>query len=259
MLCVDVAFERILNPAVYAPLSTERITSGPLSEVYWATPASGISVPEVAAAELEERWEVHVRGHPSSPEEEGDGRHQGRNPPWQRDELILALDLYMAHGGKHLSEDHPEVIELSELLNALPIHTNRPDRQTFRNPAGVSMKLRNFCRFDPGQAGTGLTRGNKLEEEVWQKYSENAELLRQVAGAIRHGYKLPESSVIPGESDEEEEFPEGRVLYRMHRARERNRSVVEKAKQQAALSERTSSSATIRGPCPNWPRTRRRS
>lgn len=35
----------------------------------------------------------------------------------------------------------PEVIELSALPNALPIHTTRPDAEKFRNPNGVALKL----------------------------------------------------------------------------------------------------------------------
>jgi hypothetical protein len=46
-----------------------------------------------------------------------------RNPPWQRDELILALDLYFRHPPHAVSQTHPEVIAVSEMLNALPIHT----------------------------------------------------------------------------------------------------------------------------------------
>lgn len=55
-----------------------------------------------------------------------------RNPSWARDELILALDLYLREG--QLDAADPSVIELSAVLNALPIHTDRPDREKFRNP-----------------------------------------------------------------------------------------------------------------------------
>jgi 5-methylcytosine-specific restriction protein A len=78
-----------------------------------------------------------------------------RNPPWQRDELILALDLYFRHPPNSISKTHPEVLALSELLNALPIHPHRPDAARFRNPAGVYRKLCNFLRFDPTYQGKG--------------------------------------------------------------------------------------------------------
>ena len=81
-----------------------------------------------------------------------------RNPSWARDELILALDLYLREG--QLDAADPSVIELSAVLNALPIHTDRPDREKFRNPNGVAMKLANFAALDPGYPGVGLAKLN---------------------------------------------------------------------------------------------------
>ena len=42
-----------------------------------------------------------------------------RNPPWDRDELILPLDLYLREG--LAATTHPAVLRLSELLNQLPL------------------------------------------------------------------------------------------------------------------------------------------
>jgi hypothetical protein len=42
-----------------------------------------------------------------------------QNPTWSRDELILALDLYMRHREWLPDSDDPEVVELSLALNAL--------------------------------------------------------------------------------------------------------------------------------------------
>ncbi len=55
-----------------------------------------------------------------------------RNPPWSRDELILALNLYLEAG--RLNPNDSRVLELSILLNKLPIHTIKPDEEKFRNP-----------------------------------------------------------------------------------------------------------------------------
>jgi hypothetical protein len=63
-----------------------------------------------------------------------------RNPPWSRDELILALDLYFQYKPTTIGKAHPKVVELSELLEELPIHADRPDRPRFRNPNGVYME-----------------------------------------------------------------------------------------------------------------------
>ena len=66
-----------------------------------------------------------------------------RNPKWHRDEVILALDLYYDLKSGEMNSNNPEVIKLSELLNRLPIHTNRPDQEKFRNANGVNLKLGN--------------------------------------------------------------------------------------------------------------------
>jgi len=42
-----------------------------------------------------------------------------RNPVWSRDELILALDLYMRHCPSFPNDKHPEVIALSSSLSDL--------------------------------------------------------------------------------------------------------------------------------------------
>ena len=72
---------------------------------------------------------------------------------WTRDELILALDLYTREPSARGSKNHPGVIELSHLLNRLPLHPQSEREEYFRNPNGVGMKLSNFLRFDPDRGG----------------------------------------------------------------------------------------------------------
>ena len=63
---------------------------------------------------------------PSSPEPDVEPATAGkRNPKWADPELILALDLYLRRG--IVDDKDQEVVELSELLNRLPIHAARPD------------------------------------------------------------------------------------------------------------------------------------
>lgn len=108
-----------------------------------------------------------------------------RNPTWTRDELILALDLYFRLGPSRLSASHPEIVALSEALNALPIHADRPDVARFRNPNGVYMKLCNFLRLDPTYVGVGLQRGSRADEEVWKEFAGDQQRLRAAAESIR--------------------------------------------------------------------------
>jgi len=158
-----------------------------------------------------------------------------RNPPWTRDELILALDLFFRHNPSHLSQTHPAVIELSQLLNTLPSFDEVPDQGKFRNPNGVYMKLANFLRLDPNYHGAGLERGSKEDINVWDEFASDRDRLTRVAAAIRAAVStLQHVPTAPLEDvDEDEAAPEGRLLLRMHRVRERNRSLANKKKRQA--------------------------
>lgn len=158
-----------------------------------------------------------------------EGEHL-RSPPWTRDELILALDLYIHHKPSTLSQKHPKVVDLSNILNQLPIHGHRPDKAKFRNPNGVYMKLGNFLRLDPTYEGKGLQRGGKLEEQIWNEFHADPTQLGKLASAIKASYKTAAAKPEIAEEQDEEEFPEGKVLYRMHRSRERNRRLAEQVK-----------------------------
>ena len=109
-----------------------------------------------------------------------------RNPTWTRDELIVCLDLYFRAGRKWLDSEHPDVIKLSQLLNALPIHPPESRNPDFRNPQGVSMKLGNFLSLDPQYEGVGLERGGSLDKEEWDEYADAHERLSQITQTITH-------------------------------------------------------------------------
>ena len=64
----------------------------------------------------------------------------GRNPTWVWDELVLACDLVVQNGWRGLAENRPEVIELSRLLQTLPLHPLDARLPDFRNPNGVARK-----------------------------------------------------------------------------------------------------------------------
>jgi len=93
------------------------------------------------------------------------------------------------------------------------------------------MKLCNFLRFDPTYKGTGLLAGGLLEEQVWKEFADDRARLAQTAGAIRARVDhRPTQKSITAPQDEEDEFSEGKVLFRAHRSRERNRTLVKRAK-----------------------------
>ena len=146
-------------------------------------------------------------------------------PDWSRDELILALELYFREPMARGSKNHPEVVSLSKILNQLPIHQGQALDDAFRNPSGVAMKLSNFHRLDPSYEGKGLSRGSKLEEEVWNTFLGDTERLISVASVIRNMVVAGEARVernVVKEEQEDQEAPEGKILTRIHMFRERS-------------------------------------
>ncbi len=150
-----------------------------------------------------------------------------RPPTWVRDELILALDLYVRRGW--LDDLHPEVKELSSLLNGLPIHLDWRFTPRFRNANGVCMKLANFQALDPTYKGTGLDATSIGDREIWAEFHDKPDLLAKLSASIRAG-SLTDAAEIA--EDGEDEALEGRILTRLHRSRERNQKLVAKRKQQ---------------------------
>lgn len=161
-----------------------------------------------------------------------------RNAIWSRDELILALDLYMQHRTSPPGKDSPEIRELSEVLNHLGAVLRQRTCATYRNENGVYMKLMNFRRLDPdyvAEGKTGLTRGNQDEVRVWDQFSSDPARLSEVARFIRQGITehLEDEDLTGPDEPGIEEAEEGKVATRMHRYRERDRRLVVEAKAQA--------------------------
>ena len=197
----------------------------PLQGYAFKLPASFIGLfPELA----EVTAGVVAGEEPSSP---------GRNPTWVRDELILALDLYMTNPVSPPGKSSKAVIELSQVLNRLDVQLGRDPAATYRNPAGVYMKMMNFRRFDPAVVASGkvgLQRGGKDEEAVWREFADDRERLARVAAILRATIALPAADQPPPfDDDETAEAEEGRILTRLHRTRERSRKLVDDRKRKA--------------------------
>jgi len=151
------------------------------------------------------------------------------SPPWERDELILVLDLYFRVGAR-VDMRHPEIIALSGILRRLPIHPPAIRNENFRSAGAVHLKLQNFLAIDPEYHGKGLTHGGRAERDVWKKFSGNKVLLAKLAKIITETANNPPEPALRDEIAEEETFPEGRMLYRLHKMRERNVRLVRKLK-----------------------------
>jgi 5-methylcytosine-specific restriction enzyme A len=121
------------------------------------------------------------------PSEKGESM-SARNPDWTRDELILALELYLRNPKSPPSKTSREIQQLSDLLFRLGQLLGLERGPKFRNANGVYMKLMNFRRFDPDfqkEGKAGLPSGNQLEERVWAEFADHPEKLRATADAIR--------------------------------------------------------------------------
>jgi 5-methylcytosine-specific restriction protein A len=154
-----------------------------------------------------------------------------RNPPWSRDELIIALEFYLRHTPSIPAQGSVEVSDLSDFLNRLGQKLGGRTSPTYRNSNGVYLKMMNLRRFDPDYSGRGMQRGNKVEQEVWNRYaSKPKELLRIVEG-IRSLVESENPLPFPVLSSEDEvEAEEGQVFTRMHQYRERDKKLVKRKK-----------------------------
>ncbi len=161
-----------------------------------------------------------------------------RNPSWTRDELLLALQLYLNHREAPPGKTSSEVAELSDTLNRLRLALGSVDLKTYRNPNGVYMKLMNFRSIDPDYTRTGrvgLTRGNRDESVVWGEYAHDPERLGRVCAAIRAAITDPSigRSIAGDDEIDVQEAAEGKVLTRLHRIRERSSKLAREAKKAA--------------------------
>lgn len=154
-----------------------------------------------------------------------------RNPPWTRDELLVALDYYLSNPDDYFSPTGDGVLDLTSKISQVAKALGLTGSDTLRNANGVSMKLLNFRAHDPNHDTKGLSRGNKLEEVVWAEYADDPVALRKVVASIldvTQAATADDAPVLP--EDDLTEAAEGQLLTRMHRYRERNAAIVKRKK-----------------------------
>lgn len=215
----DIDFERVLAPADVLTIGT--LAAGAHGTPWNSLRGGGVEVPADAAAEVEQLWADHLTAL-------DEPLISKRNPTWAWDEIVLALDLYFRIGVQ--SSTNRDVIELSEVLNRLPVHSVRPQTNRFRNPNGVNLKLANLAHFDPNYAGAGMARGSKRDREVFDAYVDRRDDLATIAAEIRALAAAGTAPVAPEPDEEEVDATEGRILYRRHRMRERDLKIVKRKK-----------------------------
>ena len=81
---------------------------------------------------------------------------------WEKEELILAINLYIKLPFGKMHSLNPEIIDLANILE--------------RSPSSVARKLGNFASFDPSLQARGikgLSNVSKLDRSVWNEFYQN--------------------------------------------------------------------------------------
>jgi len=164
--------------------------------------------------------------------------HGHGNPDWTRDETVLALALLVARGMKCPAKGSPETQELSGLLRRAAIHPQEKRTPTFRNVAGVYMKMQNLLSCDLPQARKGLVT-TETDRAVWKEFSGRWPEAVKEAARIRRALETIDFLEQAEKLDDDVAFDEGEVQSRPHRRRERargmRRKALDKAKRSGAL------------------------
>ena len=138
---------------------------------------------------------------------------------WSRDELILVLDLYFEMDyASDASDGDERIASLARTLSALPLRDD-DDGTSERTARDVSLILGDYLRFDPEHA-VMRARISENAERVWEAFAGDRDRLQQTAESIRRN-----ADMVPmrgSDLEDEIEFDEGRILTRIHFARERN-------------------------------------
>lgn len=157
---------------------------------------------------------------------------KSKNPLWTREQVILALELYVKHEGRDPGVNHPDVIEMSVLLRQIATEAGLT---TYRNPSGVIMKMMNFRSLDPvftSKGGRGLSGASRLDEAIWAEFAGKRQELALAAEEIR-AYVVHTMTGDAWDEVQSYSAKEGRVSYRYHRTLERDAKVVALRKQSA--------------------------
>jgi len=81
---------------------------------------------------------------------------------WNREELIVAFNLYCKIPFGRITSRNPEIINLAKIIG--------------RTPSAVALKLVNFARLDPElqkRKISGMSHGSKSEGEIWDEFHGN--------------------------------------------------------------------------------------
>lgn len=160
-----------------------------------------------------------------------------KNPKWHRDELILTLNLYFNLESNSFVSTNSQIINLSKILNKLPLHSSQSRNSDFRNPNGVAMKLGNFTSIDPDNPAKGLDKTSQLDKQIFFEFKNNRNLLTNISNVIietlsNDDLRFKIYQIDEGSEVSIKEAIEGEIIFKLHKVRERNQKLIDSKKQQ---------------------------
>lgn len=139
------------------------------------------------------------------------------NTSFTRDEAILALDVLCFTNELRLNKESKEIIELSELLNDLPIIPLPARHNNFRSSGGVNGQLSKFkSSYNKSKKDPDV---GSIFYEIADEFDGKKDELHKIACAIRKNREFFKTATF-GSEFEGADFPEGALLFYLHRVLE---------------------------------------
>jgi hypothetical protein len=116
---------------------------------------------------------------------------------WKREEIILAMDLYVtveADSRAIPGENSAEIAELSDLLRELGAYPPEQQGDKYRNPNSVYLKLMDL-RAIQAERAHGMNTYSQIDAAVWREFVDDKLRLQAEASAIRA--RLQEGVIHP--------------------------------------------------------------
>ncbi len=159
-------------------------------EVPGYQPGDAARLAETLAAPITETPEkvlTHSRAEQAE-EAAGDADGAPTQLDWTREEIILAMDLYVTSGafsrGPVPGQRSDNIIQLSRLLQELSAYPRELQGEEYRSPDGVHLKLMDL-RAIQTESAHGVNTYSQSDAAVWREYADDLPRLHQEAEAIR--------------------------------------------------------------------------
>lgn len=149
---------------------------------------------------------------------------------WTREEIIIALNLYMQCCPERPGRHSPVVQEAKELLRQFQKRRGSGQSTDFRSTNSVYLKMENFHALNPDHDEGSMKHVSNLDKEMMQYYFSKPEELHKDATNILKLSKQEPDVPPPFDFDFEEPM-EGMMYAAWHIRRERNKRIVKQKKE----------------------------